>query len=61
MKYEEFEDYQAGKPEIEPVVVAKKVSGKDDRQYKGLCVNCDHRETCPKADLEGGFWDCEDY
>jgi hypothetical protein len=31
------------------------------REYKGLCVNCDHRRTCIHAAQEGGVWHCEEY
>jgi hypothetical protein len=29
--------------------------------YSGLCVNCDHRQTCWHAKPEGGVWHCEGY
>jgi len=29
--------------------------------YKGLCVNCENRETCRLAKSEGGIWHCEEY
>jgi hypothetical protein len=28
---------------------------------KGLCVNCDYRDTCTHAKAEGGVWHCEEY
>lgn len=28
---------------------------------KGLCVNCDHRESCENAKTIGGVWHCEEY
>ncbi len=30
-------------------------------KFKGLCINCDHRETCTNCDTEGGVWHCEEY
>jgi hypothetical protein len=30
-------------------------------KYKGLCLNCEDRETCTIRDLEGGVWHCEEY
>jgi hypothetical protein len=27
----------------------------------GLCVNCDHAETCCLPKPEGGVWHCEEY
>ena len=29
--------------------------------YMGLCVNCDHRESCINAQKPGGVWHCEEY
>ncbi len=28
---------------------------------KGLCVNCDHRETCRLPRPESGVWHCQEY
>lgn len=39
------------------VVVESKPSG----DYKGLCANCLHRETCVLHKPEGGIWHCEEY
>jgi len=33
----------------------------ENTQYKGLCVNCAHRETCRLARFEGGIWHCDEY
>ncbi len=30
-------------------------------KYRGLCVNCDMRETCTYPKGEGGVWHCENY
>lgn len=30
-------------------------------RYRGLCSNCENRETCIYADTEGGVWHCEMY
>lgn len=30
-------------------------------QYKGLCVNCEHRKNCAIRDKEIGVWHCEEY
>jgi hypothetical protein len=27
----------------------------------GLCVNCEHRETCTLPRAESGVWNCEEY
>jgi hypothetical protein len=35
---------------------------KEDLQnYRGLCVNCEHRVTCTYPKPEGGIWHCEEY
>jgi len=28
---------------------------------KGLCANCENRETCTMPSPEGGVWHCEEY
>jgi hypothetical protein len=30
-------------------------------KYKGLCVNCENRETCIYQKPEGGVWHCDEY
>jgi hypothetical protein len=30
-------------------------------EHKGLCANCENRETCTMARPEGGVWHCEEY
>ena len=30
-------------------------------KHKGLCVNCDLRETCALPKSEEGIWHCEEY
>ena len=32
-----------------------------DHSYKGLCINCENRETCTFPKSEGGVWHCEEY
>ncbi|MFH1676037.1 MAG: hypothetical protein ABIC40_03345 [bacterium] len=45
--------------------VASKPMPSEEREVstglKGLCVNCDFRETCTHAQAEGGVWHCENY
>lgn len=58
---EEFDDYSpappkenfAKKPLFEPV--------REDFDFKGLCINCEHRDNCIQARTEGGVWHCEEY
>jgi hypothetical protein len=33
----------------------------DPDKYKGLCSNCENRETCLLPRSEGGNWHCEEY
>ena len=37
------------------------VAPQDAGEYKGLCVNCDSRDTCTLPKPEGGIWHCEEY
>jgi hypothetical protein len=30
-------------------------------EFKGLCVNCAHRDDCKLPRPEGGVWHCEEY
>ena len=30
-------------------------------EFKGLCVNCEDRDTCKLPRPEGGVWHCEEY
>ena len=30
-------------------------------KYKGLCIDCVHRETCSLSKSPGGVWRCEEY
>ncbi len=32
-----------------------------DKQYQGLCMNCENRSSCIYASTEGGVWHCEEY
>jgi len=33
----------------------------DEKEFKGLCVNCANRHTCLFPKCEGGVWHCEEY
>ena len=35
--------------------------GGKDSGFKGLCVDCEERETCTYPKPEGGVWHCEEY
>jgi len=63
LQCEEFDDYQALTAGSEPAA-ARKLRGHnpaDAGRYKGLCINCDFRETCINAASETGVWHCENY
>ena len=40
---------------------ARRAADEEAPKYAGLCVNCDHRQTCAHPRPEGGVWHCEDY
>ena len=33
----------------------------ESTEFKGLCVNCAHRDDCKLPRPEGGVWHCEEY
>ena len=37
------------------------LDGDDFARHKGLCGNCDNRESCTFPRPEGGVWHCEEY
>ena len=58
---EEFDSYTpaVAEPETETQPVEAKPA--DPGKYSGICINCDHRETCAHSTTEGGIWHCEEY
>ncbi|MHC4942009.1 MAG: hypothetical protein ACYTG7_03225 [Planctomycetota bacterium] len=38
-----------------------KSAEKEAEGFKGLCMNCAHREICLYPKPEGGVWHCEEY
>ena len=42
-------------------VAAKPAEQEDTGRHKGLCVNCDNRDTCILPRPEGGVWHCQEY
>lgn len=59
---ENFDDYIPQKTaavEREPTPV--KAEERKIQEFKGLCVNCGHRDTCAFPRPEGGVWHCEEY
>jgi len=37
------------------------ISNDNTAKNKGLCINCDNRDTCTHTPCEGGIWHCENY
>jgi len=33
----------------------------DTTKYAGLCMNCEHRQTCTHPNRMSGVWHCESY
>ncbi len=46
-------------PEVNDAPSVKQMEEWD--KYKGLCVNCENRETCQIRNSEIGIWHCEEY
>lgn len=57
----EFKEYPSLTRKIDTGTKAVKRSNKYTKGYKGLCVNCENRETCVFPKPEGGVWHCEEY
>jgi hypothetical protein len=34
---------------------------REQTALRGLCVNCEHRDSCTLPRAEGGVWHCEEY
>ncbi|MBN2465199.1 hypothetical protein JXD38_06215 [candidate division WOR-3 bacterium] len=59
---EEFDSFLP--PVVEEAVDAPAPTLEDMKnwdEYKGLCVNCELRETCAIRKPETGIWHCEEY
>jgi len=39
----------------------ERASRYEEVEYKGLCMNCEKRNTCTYPKPEGGVWSCEEY
>ena len=48
-------------PVVAPAAAREPAPRHDAGEYKGLCVNCEHRSTCTLPRPEGGIWHCEEY
>lgn len=59
---ENFDDYVPQKHTgVETKPTPEKVVEEKIHEFKGLCVNCNHRDTCAFPKPEGGVWHCEEY
>ncbi len=63
---EEFDDFVEQKTDIAPEVTkpddqTTKAMDLAANAVKGLCVNCEHRDTCQFPVPESGIWFCEEY
>lgn len=64
---EEFECNEVGPRVNAPHIVASNPAlaaaekPEQDRKHLGLCINCDHRDTCTFTRPEGGVWRCNEY
>jgi len=48
-----------------PPAIAAPLAGAASEQggveHKGLCMNCENRESCTTSQSQGGVWHCEEY
>ena len=48
-------------PPVATPAAREPAARQDAEEYKGLCVNCDNRDTCTLPRPEGGIWHCQEY
>jgi len=58
---EEFDNYVPVTVKKTSVSASAPAEMIDSDKYKGLCSNCENRETCILPKPEGGIWHCEEY
>jgi hypothetical protein len=61
---EEFYNYiykKENKKEIISSYDADNYKNKENKQFKGLCINCENRERCVNSRTDSGIWHCEEY
>ncbi len=56
---DEFESKMAISRKIE--ILPEHRIERNEGELKGLCANCDYRNTCMFADSVSGIWHCEEY
>lgn len=56
------EEFSTGLPAVKPVSKGRTGEKRDHKlKARGLCANCELRETCTFPDKETGVWYCEEY
>ncbi len=52
-----------GHEELEPVLIYAETAAKysNPAQHRGLCANCENRESCVLPQPDEGVWHCEEY
>jgi len=60
---EEFEGETSAVNTSPPTYRRVKFAAEDKSpgKYRGLCVNCENRETCTYPKAKGGVWHCDEY
>ena len=62
---EEFDDHKRNghieNVDLKAILAYMKVKPQESKVQKGLCINCETRETCQYPRTEGGVWHCEEY
>ena len=59
---EMFEAYVPVEAQAPPSRAPREPPGKPGApEYKGLCANCENRDTCVLPRPDGGVWHCQEY
>ncbi|RJP75804.1 MAG: hypothetical protein C4524_11430 [Candidatus Zixiibacteriota bacterium] len=62
---EEFDGYlrngHVENPDVNAILAHVNVKPAPQATLKGLCANCELRDTCTFPKAEGGIWHCEEY
>lgn len=54
-------EFNGGLSEIVPKPRKSRRAEFDALEYKGLCRNCENRDSCNFPQPAGGVWNCEEY
>ncbi|MFH1575074.1 MAG: hypothetical protein ABIG68_13915 [Acidobacteriota bacterium] len=55
-----FDNHVTTKSDSSPFTLSD-TTAPTEQTFKGLCINCDHRQDCSHAKSETGVWHCENY